>query len=230
MLAGIRRAFIQHHSDIAPQRGLDFHGDLRANEGRRAIEMILELNAVLRDLAQLGERENLVASAVGQERSVPVHEAMQTAKMPHYLHPWPNEKVVGVPENDLRLKLAQLARAHAFHRALRPDRHEGRRLDRAVCRREAARRAFDAGSVVRSSNISAICVRLMLCANRAVAPISAILAHQISGRPTLSCLKIKNTALRNDDSSRTVILQPVGVRENGCHEPAPTERLRCALG
>ena len=71
--------------------------------------MILKMRAFLRDLANLRERENLVTAAIGQDRPVPVHEPMQPAEVPHHLHPRPNEKVIGVPENDLRLEFAQLA-------------------------------------------------------------------------------------------------------------------------
>ncbi len=72
--------------------------------------MILEMDTFLRDLAQLRERENLITAAIGQDWPVPVHKAMQAAEMPHHVHSWPNEKVIGVAENDLRLEFPQLAR------------------------------------------------------------------------------------------------------------------------
>ena len=77
--------------------------------------MILKLDAFLRDLAQLRERENLITAAIGQDWPVPVHKAMQAAEMPHHLHSRPNEKVIGVAENDLRFELAQFARTDRFH-------------------------------------------------------------------------------------------------------------------
>src|SRR5438045_2211846 len=97
--------------------------------------MILKMRALLCDLADFCERENLVAATIGQDRSVPIHEAMESAKVPHHLKPWPNEKVISVPENNLRLKFAQLARTHSFDRALGPDRHESGRFDHTVRRR-----------------------------------------------------------------------------------------------
>ncbi len=135
------RALVEHHGDVAPERGLDFHRDLGRDEGGRAVEMVLEADAVLRDFAQLREGEDLVAAAVGQDGAVPVHELVQPTEMPHRLHPRPHEKMVGVAEDDLRGQLPQLARADGFHAALRADGHEGGRLDYAmICRQPPAAR------------------------------------------------------------------------------------------
>ena len=94
--------------------------------------MVLKMRALFRDLANLRERENLVTAAVGQDRPVPVHEAMQSAEMPNHFHSGPNEKVIGVSENDLRLSSRSSRGLTAFHAPLRPDRHESRRLDHAM--------------------------------------------------------------------------------------------------
>src|SRR5256714_10838387 len=83
-------------------------------------------------LAQLREEENLETAAVGQDRPIPIHETMKPAKFPDHLESWPNEQMISVPENNLRLELDQLAGADRFHAALRPDRHVGGRLDHAV--------------------------------------------------------------------------------------------------
>ena len=80
MVTRPRRALVQHHCDIAPERRLNFHRDLGRNEGRRPIEMILKMDALVRDLAQLREREDLVTAAIGQDRPIPVHEAMQVRR------------------------------------------------------------------------------------------------------------------------------------------------------
>jgi hypothetical protein len=52
--------------------------------------------------------------------------------MPDHLESRPDEKVVCVPKNDLRLQLAQLPRAHCLYTPLRSHRHERRSLDDAV--------------------------------------------------------------------------------------------------
>jgi len=100
--------------------------------------MVLKMGPLFRDLADLGEGKNLIAAAVGQDRPVPIHEPMQPAKVADHLHSWPNEKMVGVSENDLCAEFTQLPRADRLHCALRPDRHEGRRLDHAMRRRQPA--------------------------------------------------------------------------------------------
>jgi nitric oxide reductase activation protein len=46
--------------------------------------------------------------------------------------------MICITENDLRIQLAQLTRTHGFDAALRPHRHERRRFDYAVRRRESA--------------------------------------------------------------------------------------------
>src|SRR4029077_9661372 len=46
VLARIRNAFIQYHRDVAAERGLNFHCDLRRNERSGAIDVILEFHAV----------------------------------------------------------------------------------------------------------------------------------------------------------------------------------------
>jgi hypothetical protein len=46
--------------------------------------------------------------------------------------------MIGVAQQDLDAELVELRRCDAFHRTLGADRHEHRRLDRAVRRVEAA--------------------------------------------------------------------------------------------
>src|ERR1043166_2308453 len=94
--------------------------------------MILKVYALFRNLARLRQREDLVTTAIGQNRSVPIHEPMQSAEMFDHVEPWPNKQVVGVSKNDLRIQFAQLAPADCFDRALRADRHERRGVDHAM--------------------------------------------------------------------------------------------------
>src|SRR5438477_12885476 len=48
----------------------------------------------------------------------------------------PDEQMVSVSQNNRRIQLAQFARTDRLHTSLRPDRHERRRLDRAVRSRQ----------------------------------------------------------------------------------------------
>src|SRR5881397_942354 len=94
--------------------------------------MILKFDAVLSDLAQFRERENLISAAIRQNWSIPIHEFVQAAKMFDHIQSRPNKKMIGISKNDLRLEFMQLSRRDGFHRPLRPHRHKRRRLDYAV--------------------------------------------------------------------------------------------------
>ena len=132
VLARIRNAFIEHHRDVAAERRLNFHCDLRRNERPGAVDVILEFHAVLGDFAQLHERENLIPAAVGENRPIPTHEIVQAAKMLDDVESRPNEQVVGVSQNNLRIQLAEFARTDALHAALCSHRHKRGRIDHAM--------------------------------------------------------------------------------------------------
>src|ERR1700720_4191134 len=100
--------------------------------------MILKMNALFGDLAQLRQRKNLVAATVGENRTVPVHEPVQPAEMFDYINSRPNKQVIGVSENNLRLQFAQLERTHRFHASLGTDRNERGSVDYAMRRHQPA--------------------------------------------------------------------------------------------
>lgn len=104
--------------------------------------MILKFDAFLRDLAQFRERKNLITAAVSQDRSVPIHESVQSAKMFDHIESGSNEQVIRVAESDLRVQLAQFSWADPFHGTLRSDRHKRRRIDHAVRGRQSASPRF----------------------------------------------------------------------------------------
>src|SRR4051812_9700945 len=67
---------------------------------------------------------------------------MEAAKFPDHLQSWPNEEMISIAEHDLRIHLAELARADRLHASLRSHRHEGRRLDHAMRGGQAASPRF----------------------------------------------------------------------------------------
>src|SRR5205807_5130358 len=101
----------------------------------RSVDMILKSNAVLGNLAQLSQRKNLVTAAVGQDHPVPIHELMQTTEMFDHFNPWSDKQMISISQNNWRVQFPQFARTHRLHTSLRPNRHERRRLNRAVRRR-----------------------------------------------------------------------------------------------
>ena len=52
--------------------------------------------------------------------------------MSDHLQAWPNEEVIGVSKNDLRIQLMELTRADSFHASLRANRHEHGGFNSAV--------------------------------------------------------------------------------------------------
>ena len=139
MAARVWRAFVEKHDDVGAQVALDFHGSLRADECRCAIQVVLEMHPLLGDFAELREGENLKPSAVRQDRAIPRHETMQTPKAGDELFARPDMEVVGIPQNDLRAQATQFVRTHRLHSGLGPDRHEDRCLDRAPARMDSRR-------------------------------------------------------------------------------------------
>jgi len=104
----------------------------RAEEQLRAVEVRTEGRPFLGDRRQILEAEDLEAAAVGQDRSGPVHEAVETAEALDQLMAGPDEEMVGVAEDDLGPHLQQILRGHRLDGGLGADRHEDRRLEDAV--------------------------------------------------------------------------------------------------
>jgi hypothetical protein len=100
-VAGIGRALVEDHDDVRAQRALHRHGLLRPHEHRAAVHRRAEVHALLGDLAQLAEAEDLKAAGVGQDRPLPVHEAVQIAVAGDDLGAGARHQVKGVAEDDL---------------------------------------------------------------------------------------------------------------------------------
>ena len=116
----------------------DLHRLLRPHEHLGAIHRRGEIHALLLDLAQRPQAEHLKAAGIGEDRSVPRHEPMQSPELAHEVGSGPQQEVVGVPQEDLGPGLAHVVGAQALDRALGADRHEGRRIHHTVRRREPA--------------------------------------------------------------------------------------------
>ena len=87
-----------------------------------------ELGAIFSDLPAVGETEYLVPAAIGEDRMVPPDESVKAPTPGNQLVPGAEMQVIGVAENDLSARFLEVAVTHRLDAALRPDRHEGRRL------------------------------------------------------------------------------------------------------
>ncbi len=99
---------------------------------RAAVQMRLKRIPLLGNPGEFGQRENLKAAAVGQNRMVPVHEAVQAAEMVDHLASGPQIEMIRVAQNNLSPDRFQLLGGHGLDRGLSPHRHEDGRLDVAV--------------------------------------------------------------------------------------------------
>ena len=132
VVAGIRRAHVKRHGDVAAQRLLNGHAGLRTDEHLAAVEVAAEMHALFLDLAQAGEREDLESAGIGEDRLIPAHKFVQPARLLDQFLAGADVQVIGVGEDDLRADLVQFARGRPLDGRLRAHRHKDRGLDVAV--------------------------------------------------------------------------------------------------
>ena len=83
--------------------------------------------------------EHLVAAAVRQNRSLPIHEFVQPARRLQHVGAGAEVQMVSIAQDDLRANVvAQIPLRHRFDCSCRSNRHENRRLDDPVVRCDAA--------------------------------------------------------------------------------------------
>ena len=83
----------------------------------RAVDVRLEGDARLGDLAQLRQAHHLEAAGVGEDRSLPAHESVQAAQPGDALRARPQHQVVGVAEHDVGAGGFELVGVERLHRA-----------------------------------------------------------------------------------------------------------------
>jgi len=69
--------------------------------------MRTEGHAFFRNLAQLGQAENLEAARVSEDRTIPGHEAVQAAHFANRFNSRPQIKMVGIAEQNLDAKFLE---------------------------------------------------------------------------------------------------------------------------
>ena len=133
VLAGVRRTLVEGHDDVGADGALDVHHAFRRERVFGAVDVALEGDAFLFDLAPMRQRVHLKAAAIGQDRSLPAIEAVQTAGFLQHLQAGAQVKVIGVAQTNLCLNVVdQLMLMHCLDRGRRTDGHEDRCLNRAV--------------------------------------------------------------------------------------------------
>ena len=105
------------------------------SSSRRAVDVRAKDGRLLGDFRVLGQAEELKAAAVGEDRAVPAHEAVQAAQIADHVFARPQRQMIGVAQDHLRTGRAHLVDRQGFDGCLRAHRHERRQLDRgrAAC-------------------------------------------------------------------------------------------------
>ncbi len=123
---GPRRALVETHDQVGPQRGLLRHRPLGTEEVLRSVIDGAELHSALVDPGGIAQTEDLVAPTVRQQRTVPLHETVEPSEPPHHVAAGPERQMIGVGEDDLRPDSPQPLRRDGLDCALGPHRHEAR--------------------------------------------------------------------------------------------------------
>ena len=93
---------VERHGDVGAEGPLDLHGALGRERAVGAVDVALELDAVLADASEALEREHLEAAGIGEHRARPGGEAVEPAHRANHLLAGAEMQMVGVAEDDLR--------------------------------------------------------------------------------------------------------------------------------
>src|ERR1700730_13535124 len=89
-----------------------------------AVHVRTKGNAIVVEMSPALQAENLKAAGVGKNGSLPGHEFVNSARGLDRRASRPQPQMIGVGENDLRLRLPQVSRRQSFDRCRSSDRHE----------------------------------------------------------------------------------------------------------
>jgi len=133
--AAIRRvlgALVEGHRNIRAQGDLHLHGVLGSEKMAAAVQVRAEADALVGDLTQPAQAEDLKAAGVGEQGPRPTHEPVQPAHAADGFVAGPQVEMIGVGEDDLRAQRFQHVLRNGLDRARGAHRHEDRRFYRPV--------------------------------------------------------------------------------------------------
>jgi len=111
-----------------------------------SVDVTLKLHSVFGDAVDFRQTEYLIPSAVGENRSVPVHKAMQPARFFYNLLTRTQVQMIGVCENNLCVHFFESFGKHGLDGGFRADRHINGGFDVAVRRMQNARPRMRVGT------------------------------------------------------------------------------------
>ena len=127
-----RRTLVEHHANVGVEQALEFDRALRRQPVPAAVDVTAELDPVLVDGPEFGERHQLIATGVGENRVRPAHEGVQAAEPGDPLDAGAEHQVVGIGEHHARAGRRHHVRRERLDRRRGSDRHEGRRRNEPV--------------------------------------------------------------------------------------------------
>jgi hypothetical protein len=95
-------------------------------------------HALLADTAELRQRHHLIAAGIGQDRLLPMHEAVEPAELGDALRSGAEHQVVGIGEQNVGARGGDVLGKHRLDRCAGADRHEGGRPHDSARRRNRA--------------------------------------------------------------------------------------------
>ena len=134
MCRRVRDALIEGHDDIGTQSVLNAGCFTWPKKNAITIDFVFEKDACVGNLL-FRQGEDLEATAVCQDRFLPVHELVQATGFFNQSFTGFKVQVICVGEDDLGASVINLGRGHRLESAVSSDRHENGRFYRAVwCR------------------------------------------------------------------------------------------------
>ena len=76
------------------------------------------------------------STGISQDRASPTHEVVQIAVSPNNICSRTKPQMKSIAQNNLRADIGDVARQHAFHRAIGPHGHKSRSLHSATGKRQ----------------------------------------------------------------------------------------------
>ncbi len=124
--------FVEDHGDVRTEGSLNLDHSFRTEKVERAIEMRLKGYSLLGNLPEITETEDLIASAVGQNGSFPMHEGMESSQSSNDFMSGPEVEMVGISQDGFHTHLHKLFRGKGFDRSLGSHGKKGRGRERTM--------------------------------------------------------------------------------------------------
>ena len=96
---------VKSHYNVCANGALYVHHVFWREKMTRAIDMRLKGYPFFAQLAIAMERIDLIAPTIGEDRSVPTHETVQSACLLHDVHARAQVQVIGIGQDDIRCQV-----------------------------------------------------------------------------------------------------------------------------